>query len=71
MLPTSQCARCKHFRADVREANVCAAFPDGIPLDIIADRHDHKLRYLGDHGIRFEVKPEWTDLYSASSPPAP
>jgi hypothetical protein len=32
----------------------CAAFPDGIPIPIQANKHDPSKPYPGDHGIRFE-----------------
>ena len=46
----SQCLTCKHKRGD----NKCAAFQDRIPDKILLNKHDHRLRYPGDHGIRFE-----------------
>ncbi|MGH9942948.1 MAG: hypothetical protein ACRD9R_11395 [Pyrinomonadaceae bacterium] len=49
------CTLCAHFdERDLRERR-CAAFPDGIPLDIWMGRHDHQTPYPGDGGIRFEA----------------
>jgi hypothetical protein len=48
------CQSCKHFRRDIDTDTICAAFPDGIPIEIIAARHDHREPYPGDHGIRYE-----------------
>ena len=46
----SQCDVCRHKR----EGNTCAAFPDGIPDEILTNAHDHRKAYPGDKGIRFE-----------------
>lgn len=46
-----QCLRCRHY---VRGTRTCPAFPDRIPGPIMANEHDHREPYPGDHGIRFE-----------------
>ena len=56
----SQCVECSRFRGvkwlgdeESSERIVCKAFPDGIPIEIIANIFDHDKPYPGDHGIRF------------------
>jgi len=46
----SQCQRCKHYQG----ASECAAYPDGIPAQIVQNTHDHREAYPGDNGIQFE-----------------
>ena len=46
------CIRCRHRRPGVHDK--CDAFPDGIPIAILTDEHDHHLPYPGDHGMQFE-----------------
>ena len=55
------CVRCKHLdvsRLLARKGAVCAAFPDGIPQDIIQGMNRHEAPFPGDHGIQFEAEPE-------------
>ena len=44
------CHKCKH-RVDVM---TCDAFPQGIPVEILAGEIDHTKPYEGDNGIQFE-----------------
>ena len=49
----SQCVWCKHARQ-----GKCAAFPDGVPDEILPTHHDHRKEYPGDHGVHSEAKKE-------------
>lgn len=66
--PTSQCSTCSRFRSpfsrgDFDGGPTCAAFPDGIPEQILSNLADHRAPYPGDHGIRWESNglefPDW------------
>lgn len=49
------CFTCKHLHdPDTYPHLKCAAFPDGIPKQILYHDADHRKPYPGDQGIRFE-----------------
>jgi hypothetical protein len=55
MTSTPQCEACIHLDRDAPPGEYrCAAFPEGIPIPIQANKHDHSEPYPGDHGIRYE-----------------
>lgn len=49
-----RCWHCTHLR-DKHMAE-CNAFPEGIPLEIWMNHHDHIKPYSGDNGIQFEQR---------------
>lgn len=52
----SQCVFCKHYNKS--GANVCAAFPAGIPEKVLLNEVNHQKPVTGDNGIRFSPKPD-------------
>lgn len=55
MTNTPQCEACIHLDRDAPPGEYrCVAFPDGIPIPIAANKHDHSEPYPGDHGILYE-----------------
>lgn len=51
MSQSYQCLLCKHFNF---AGEGCAAFPAGIPPEILSGEFDHRKAYDGDGGIRWE-----------------
>lgn len=45
------CVTCKHKSPF---GPTCAAFPEGIPNEILDAENDHRESFPGDHGIRYE-----------------
>lgn len=50
------CLACKHYRTDGVPA--CDAFPDGIPDEIRRGDFDHRDKFEGDNGIRWDPEKE-------------
>lgn len=64
------CARCRHKYPGYPAR--CAAYPKGIPLEILDKRIDHVRPYLNDGGIVFEPDPDTPAQWSpdlTSMPP--
>ncbi|MCC7494992.1 MAG: hypothetical protein IT204_21770 [Fimbriimonadaceae bacterium] len=60
MILEAQCELCQHYRGLVAGRTdrhpTCAAFPDGIPMAILALQADHRLPYPDDQGIRWAAQ---------------
>lgn len=55
--PPNFCDSCKRLRSDYRRGQVCSAFPEGIPAEILAG-FDHRQPFPGDGGVRFVRDPD-------------
>lgn len=49
------CEACDRFEPEFG-AQKCTAFPAGIPVEIYQQGFDHREPFIGDGGIRFELK---------------
>ena len=55
MTNTPQCFECVHLDRSASFNPIrCPAFPDGVPIPIQMNKHDHRKPYPEDHGIHFE-----------------
>lgn len=52
----SQCMFCQHFDESVREQNLCKAFPEGIPQEVMLNQVDHRHPVAGDEGVRWKPR---------------
>lgn len=57
--PRIACATCVHLRKKRTQEGerTCDAFPEGIPLPIIAGRNQHRAPFPGDNDIQYEPRP--------------
>jgi hypothetical protein len=67
----SPCATCARFDRGQRGRNVCQAFPDEIPDDILWGDNDHTAPYAGDHGLQWIVAPDAPEAVRAANHPFP
>ncbi len=69
MMADPQCDYCKHVdRARMyKQGYYCAAYPDGVPDEILSNAVDHAEAYAGDHDIRFEQDPN-EEAFSFDTP---
>lgn len=72
-VPCSQ-KGCRHYRGveqpdgtEATERHACAAFPGGIPGEIVTGKNMHTAPYPGDHGVRFEPAGSSKDAAAAAN----
>ena len=55
------CSTCVRFRADVRDKDVCDAFPGGIPTEVLTGANPHREPIEGDGGMTWSPVPGFED----------
>lgn len=56
-MKTIQCWYCIHYLSDSKnQLPSCAAFPDGIPEQILIGKFNHIKPYKGDNGITYKPR---------------
>lgn len=56
----SMCDVCVHWQGELNDdgEGLCAAFPAGIPQELLMGKVDHRQPLPGDNGVRFEPDPD-------------
>ncbi len=69
MMADPQCEYCKHLDRTRMfiQGYYCAAYPEGVPDEILFNAVDHTQSYDGDNGVRFEQDP-YEEVFSFATP---
>ena len=62
--PAPICLFCKRFNHNIINKNICDAFADGIPENILLNKVDHRKEVSGDGGLLFDPINDGALLYA-------